>query len=53
MDANRMPVMSDARRLGLEMLLGRQRADDLLAFRVAQRLAITITSPPQRQGRAA
>jgi hypothetical protein len=50
MDANRMPEMTDARRLGLAMLLGRRQGDDLLAFRVAQRLA---ASAPQRRGQAA
>lgn len=38
MDPNRMPVMSEARRLGLAMLLGQRRVDDVLAYRVAQRL---------------
>lgn len=50
MDTSRMPVMSEARRLGLAMLLGQRRADDLLAYRVAQRLA---GSAPQPRVRAA
>ena len=48
MDTSRMPVMSDARRLGLAMLLGQRRADDLLAYRVAQRLVGTSQQPRVR-----
>ncbi len=50
MDTCRLPVMSEARRLGLAMLLGQRRADDLLAYRVAQRL---VASSPQARVRAA
>jgi len=41
MDTQRQPVATTdlARRHGLAMLLGRQRSDDLLAFRTAARLA--------------
>lgn len=48
MDANRMPEMSDARRQGLAILLGQRRADDLLAYRVAQRLGANAPQPRVR-----
>lgn len=47
---SRLPEMTAARRLGLAMLLGTRRADDLLAFCVAQRLVATA---PQRRVAAA
>ena len=50
MEANHLPAMNDPRRRGLALLLGRRRDDDLLLFRLAQRLA---TAAPRRRGQAA